>query len=104
MGDEAQALSEQQDWPDDEYDMMEPDEARAARAEDTREEYKAQYAKNKKAKVGTRITCPVCGKPFKKKSYQHAFCSNKGKGNCKDAYWNSVDEIRSIRSGGGNLW
>ncbi len=97
MGDEAEALSQQFD---DYYDEGTIEE----RARVTREEYKAQYEANKKAKVGTKIPCPVCDSLFKKKSYQHAFCSRKGRGNCKDAYWNAVDQLRSIKSGGANLW
>ena len=47
-----------------------------------------QYQLNKQAKVGTTIICPSCGRSFKKRSYQQAFCSNKGKNNCKDTYHN----------------
>lgn len=53
--------------------------------------YKAIYDKNKTVKVGRKILCPVCKKEMIKKSYQHAFCSNKGRGNCKDSYWNLID-------------
>lgn len=67
-----------------------------------REEHAARmpglYKVAKAAKVGTMIVCPVCGKSFKKKSYQQAFCSNKGRGNCKDTYWNSTDEWRAMRA------
>ena len=48
------------------------------------------YKKAKAAKVGEKITCPTCGKEFTKKSYQQAFCRNKGRDNCKDGYWNFV--------------
>ena len=47
-----------------------------------------KYTSAKKAPVGSVVRCPVCGRSFKKKSYQQAFCSNKGRGNCKDKYWN----------------
>lgn len=33
------------------------------------------YLQNKKSKVGSMITCPVCGKRFFKKQYSQAFCS-----------------------------
>lgn len=56
------------------------------------------YHKAKRAKVGSNIECPVCGRVFCKKSYQQAFCSNKGPGNCKDVYWNTVDEDRMFRA------
>lgn len=64
------------------------------------------YLASKQAKVGTTITCPVCGKRFVKKSYQQAFCSNGNKQknnthlgvkNCKDKYWNFVDDSRRFR-------
>jgi ssDNA-binding Zn-finger/Zn-ribbon topoisomerase 1 len=52
----------------------------------------------RQAKTGTTIHCPTCGKRMKKKSYQHVFCSNKGRNNCKDRYWNTVDEVRAERA------
>lgn len=64
------------------------------------------YQHNKQAKVGATITCPVCNKQFQKKSYQQAFCSNGNKQknnthlgvkNCKDKYWNFVDDNRRFR-------
>ncbi len=48
-----------------------------------------RYEIAKAAPTGTNLECPHCGTPFTKASYQQAFCSNKGSGNCKDAYWNS---------------
>lgn len=54
-----------------------------------------QKLKNKhdiasKANVGTEICCSACKTKFVKTSYQKVFCSNKGKGNCKDKYWNLI--------------
>jgi hypothetical protein len=49
------------------------------------------------AKVGQTCKCPSCVKDFVKKSYQQKFCSNKGGGNCKDTYWNTVDPKRAGR-------
>lgn len=49
---------------------------------------KTSYEKNKAAKVGEMITCPVCGEQFKKKQYAQAFCSRK----CKDDYWNNLGD------------
>jgi len=57
-----------------------------------------KYRQAKVAKVGSTVQCPVCDKPFRKRSYQQAFCSNKGKGNCKDTYWNTVSEKRAFRA------
>jgi hypothetical protein len=57
-----------------------------------------KYETAKAMKVGNQCKCPVCGKHFTKKSYQQAFCSNKGRGNCKDAYWNNVSEERLQRT------
>jgi hypothetical protein len=59
-----------------------------------------KYQTAKAAKVGDNICCPSCGTVFVKKSYQHVFCSNgrnKGAGNCKDAYWNKVDNKKRNR-------
>lgn len=57
-----------------------------------------QYELNKKAKVGDTIVCPSCGRQFKKKSYQQAFCSNKGRNNCKDSYHNRANDKRLARA------
>ena len=43
-----------------------------------------QYGKNKSAKVGEILICPICGKEFGKKHYVQAFCCGK----CKDTYHN----------------
>ena len=56
------------------------------------------YEAAKAAKTGTVCRCPSCGKEFIKKSYQQAFCSNKGRGNCKDKFWNRANDDRSHRA------
>ena len=56
------------------------------------------YHAAKLAKVGSTVTCPSCKMPFEKKSYQQAFCSNKGKNNCKDHYWNGSSDERTLRA------
>ena len=43
------------------------------------------------AKIGETITCPSCGTPHVKKSYQSVFCKSKRGTKCKDNYWNNVD-------------
>lgn len=48
------------------------------------------YRVAKAAKTGQEVQCPTCAKPFVKASYQQAFCSNRGPGNCKDAYWQTM--------------
>ena len=58
----------------------------------------ANYQDNKNIKVNNNIFCPVCGKKFRKKTKAHSFCSNKGRNNCKDRYWNSTDETRRERA------
>ena len=56
------------------------------------------YSKSKRAKVGDEAICPSCKRRFKKKSYQQAFCSNNGSGNCKDRYWNRASDERASRA------
>ena len=46
------------------------------------------------AKVGQEINCPSCGRPMKKKSYQHKFCNTR----CKDDYWNDKPSRRERAS------
>lgn len=48
------------------------------------------YKAAKSAKVGERVKCgnSQCSRFFIKKSYQQAFCCNKGRSNCKDTYHN----------------
>lgn len=58
------------------------------------------YVKARKAKVGTVIECPWCGKQHMKSTYNKVFCSNAKTligGNCKDDYWNLVDPVRYQR-------
>lgn len=56
------------------------------------------YERAKAAKTGDTCTCAGCGKGFTKKSYQQAFCSNKGRGNCKDTFWNRASDERMARA------
>lgn len=58
----------------------------------------AIYEATKAEKVGTVCKCAGCLKDFTKKSYQQAFCTNKGRGNCKDAFWNRAKPERSERA------
>ena len=57
-----------------------------------------RYESNKRAKVGATISCACCDKWMIKKSYQSQFCSNKGRGNCKDMFWNVATEERRERT------
>ena len=57
-----------------------------------------RYNDNKRAEIGTTIRCACCARRILKKSYQTQFCSNKGKGNCKDTYHNNVNDERRERS------
>lgn len=75
-----------------------------AGAADTRQKMRSLYDKAKAAVVGSKIRCPACRKRHTKTSYQKVFCRNTGRGNCKDRYWNTVDEVRSIKAGGARLW
>lgn len=49
-------------------------------------------------RVGKAFPCPSCSRWVVKRSYQHIFCSNRGRGNCKDYYWNRVDPDRLDRA------
>lgn len=60
---------------------------------------KDRYKEAGKAKIDDTIKCATCASRFKKKSYQSKFCSNKGRKNCKDRYWNMVDTSRLRRVG-----
>ena len=53
---------------------------------------KLQYEANKSAKVGTEITCPICGTKFVKRQYAQAFCDTK----CKDAFWNAKKDRHRV--------
>lgn len=50
----------------------------------------AKYDKNKAAKVGEMIVCPVCGNQFKKIQWQQAFDLPQ----CKDKYHNTIKPNR----------
>ena len=90
---EAQALSEiYDDERQDDFDEFYKQLGK------TVSKYKARYLFAKQAKVRDKIPCPVCGRVTVKTSYQMAFCSNAGRGNCKDKYWNTVDDQRRKRS------
>lgn len=52
---------------------------------------KQQYLSNKAARVGSIITCPVCGELFTKKQYSQAFCCPY----CKDTFWNNKGDRHS---------
>lgn len=93
---EADALSEQFDGEEG-WEMTSEEEREEAHADFV---YIAlsQYQRNAKAKVKSKINCASCGRRMVKKSYQSQFCSNKGRGNCKDAYWNNVDNERHERT------
>lgn len=62
---------------------------------------RAAYQHARKAKVGTAISCPSCGRRHFKTTYHKVFCSN-GKtsrgGNCKDTFWNAADPVRAERA------
>ena len=90
MGDEADALNDMYDYEFDEYNQQ------TYYAE--LNEMQKRYADNKHSDIGTTIRCAYCAKRIIKQSQQHQFCSNKGAGNCKDAYWNNVDDTRRERS------
>jgi hypothetical protein len=56
------------------------------------------YRAAKAATVGSTVECPVCFKPFVKTTKGQAFCSHRGRGNCKDRFWNLTNEERRERA------
>lgn len=89
--------------PGDEAAFYERELERASRRVDntSKKVMVAKYNEAVSATVGSDIQCPCCGKLHKKTSYNKVFCSNyktAGNRNCKDRYWNIVDETRSIKA------
>ena len=53
------------------------------------------YAKNKKCKIGTEMSCPTCNTLFIKKVKGQTFCNTKKKRTeCKDEYHRLQYEIK----------
>ena len=82
MSEESDALEDQY-WPEPELDV------KAARE---------RYEDAKRARAGDEVRCPSCGKRFVKRSHQQVFCGNRGRGNCKDYYWNRAVAERRDRA------
>lgn len=94
MGDEAEHLESQSDYGAAD-DMRERDEQAYY---DSLNKKQKRYFDNKRAQLGTTICCANCNRKILKKNYQAQFCSNKGRGNCKDTYWNNVSDERRDRA------
>jgi ribosomal protein S27AE len=50
--------------------------------------------------TGSNHSCPSCGNSIVKTTYNKIFCSNgrtKGRGNCKDWFWNIIDPNKRCR-------
>lgn len=62
----------------------------------TRTDVHVKYVDAQLADVNTEINCPVCKRRFVKSHRAQVFCSNKGKFNCKDAYWQTLRRHRMI--------
>lgn len=93
-GSEADWLNE--DWGDlVEYEFREKDAE--AYYQDIAE-MQSRYRDNQNSPVGATVRCACCNKRIIKKSYQTQFCSNKGKGNCKDTFWNNTVDKRRMRA------
>jgi hypothetical protein len=62
---------------------------------------RSRYAVARRAEMGATIECPCCKKRIVKRTYHRVFCSNQkthGRKNCKDRYWNMVDDKRRDRA------
>lgn len=60
----------------------------------------SRYKKAKENPTGQTHKCPSCGTQVVKTTYNKVFCSNgrtKGKGNCKDWFWNIIDPNKRCR-------
>ncbi|AEH21927.1 VHS1114 protein [Vibrio phage 1] len=49
---------------------------------------------NEHRPVGVKINCPTCNEQITKARYNTNFCSNKGAGNCKDAFYQATQGDR----------
>lgn len=49
---------------------------------------------NEHRPVGAKINCPTCSAQITKSRYNTNFCSNKGAGNCKDAFYQATQGDR----------
>jgi hypothetical protein len=94
MSDETDTLTEWGAW-----DVMDEDEeTHGARPRLDTTKLVARYKHAQTVRVGEKFACPSCSKMLTKKTYQHTFCRNKGRGNCKDFFWNRVSEARLTRA------
>jgi hypothetical protein len=76
-------------------------EQRRAKPAHDKVSMKVRYDVAVASPVGKIIQCPCCTRDHVKTAYNKVFCSNyktKGNRNCKDRYWNIVDESRAIRA------
>ena len=94
MGDEAERLEDMSDGGAADY-IRYQEELEYGRHINNMEK---RYRDNLRADIGTTIRCACCAKRIIKKAKLHQFCSNKGKGNCKDTYWNNVNDNRRERA------
>ncbi|WYC17980.1 hypothetical protein [Vibrio phage vB_VneS_J26] len=49
---------------------------------------------NEHLPIGSKMACPVCNVKITKARYNTNFCSNKGAGNCKDAFYQATQGDR----------
>jgi len=59
-----------------------------------------RYKRAKETSTGGTHQCPSCGTEVVKSTYNKVFCSNgrtKGRGNCKDWFWNIIDPEKRCR-------
>jgi len=87
MGDMADELQEAMECRDAKKRLLQTIRE-LGKNESTQEDMHRRLAAVKSAQVGTRVKCPTCKKRFTKKTYQHTFCSRKGRNNCKDRFHN----------------
>lgn len=93
---EAEALDDVYAILEARYELLKKS-TRVDHLQKVKEKLEEAYEKAKLAEVGTKISCPNCGKIVVKTTYHKTFCSNSkthGKRNCKDRYHNRVRGIK----------
>lgn len=91
MGEGAEYLNDQEDMFEDYHEVRRLFLGESLYKQASK--YVHRYNKAVITKINYMMECPTCQKQITKKTKYHKFCSNKGKGNCKDRYHNIIKSI-----------